>query len=248
MSLSKVEKFLRDTAEFDICLPDQWVTPILLTDSRGRNLQSQVVSDIESSIIWWYGSGWSSSQGLKTLKSDIDDALCRYGRIHVYVWLGTCDLTIKSGTKGQICLNPVHGGDNLMTNLKKISELARKRKFKVTFLELPVYSIRVYNEYMKHADPNSFYEDDKELQSRIRTINEYIVGLNESNQVNPTKLPRFNVDLSNKRKNYGKKSRKYYTFGLLKDGLHPGDRLSKCWLRKICIKIRFDCYPCNRAG
>ena len=242
MSLAKIEKFLRDTTTVDQGLPNLRVTPIILTDSKGRYLKSQISSQIEGSVVWWYGGGWNSDKGLSFLTENIKDAQCRHVRVHVYVWLGTCDLTIRTGTKGHICLNPIHGGENLVQNLEKISDLGRSRKFKVTFLELPVYSIREYNKYHKHSDPESFSEDDKELQLRIKAVNEHIVRINESNQVISTKIPRFNNDLSNKRKNKGKRSRKYYTFGLLKDGLHPNDRLSKCWLRKICIKIRFDCY------
>ena len=248
MSLCKIEKFLKESAEFDKDLPEPWVTPIILTDSKGRCLKAQVDTVIERAIIWWSGSGWNSEMGLKFLKDKILDAQCRYGRIHIYVWLGCCDLTIKTGTKGHICLNPTQSGDNLVTNFNKISEFARIRKFKVTFLEIPMYSIRVYNEYLGHTNPNTFYDDDKELQQRIKAVNDQIIHLNQSNQVIISKIPRFNNDLSNTRKNWGKSSRKYYTFGLLKDGLHPGDRLSKCWLRKICMKIRLDCYPSNSAA
>ena len=50
---------------------------------------------------------------------------------------------------------------NLVTNLNKISENTRIRKFKVIFLEIPMYSIRVYNEYLGHTNPNIVYDDDK---------------------------------------------------------------------------------------
>ena len=56
----------------------------------------------------------------------------------------------------------------------------------------------------------------------MKTVNDQIVQLSQSS-------PKFR-DLitthSTKGKLGGKSSRKYYNFGLPKDGLHPGDRLS----------------------
>lgn len=248
----KVRKFLVDTSNFDAFLPQLKVTPMVLTDSKGSYLKSEVSTAIESSVIWWYNSGWNSDTGLGYLTRNVTAAIRTYGRIHVYVWLGTCDLTKKlrylrsessrAPVRGCIDLNPEHSGARLISNFEKISELARRHKFKLTFLELPVYSIREYNKNRGHDEPDIFSQNDKQLQTRIKVVNEHIERLNNLNQFDNKKIPRFNCDLSRNRKNRGRRSKKYYTFGLYRDGLHPDELLSKCWLRKITIKIKQDCY------
>ena len=87
MSMAKIEKFLRDTTDFDQGLQNPRVTPIVLSDSKGRYLESQISSQIERLVIWWCGGGWNSDKGLSFLTDNIRNAQCRHGRVHVYVWL-----------------------------------------------------------------------------------------------------------------------------------------------------------------
>ena len=107
MSLKKCRKFLRNTEGFDNDLPPIKRQPIVLGDSKVGYLRAQASSYIENEIEWWYGPGWDSTTGRKCLLSKIEDAILTYGRVHLYVWLGTCNLTVKP--KKYVYLNPRHG-------------------------------------------------------------------------------------------------------------------------------------------
>lgn len=239
MSLSKLRKFVQETSGFDDKLPRIKKTPIVLSDSKASYLKSIATSDIEKNIVWWFKKGWNSESGLNFLRANIDEALSSYGEIHLYVWLGTCNLTVKSPGKGYITLNPNDGSAKLIHDLQQISRLADRKKFKVTFFEVPIFSIREWNRYRGHRDPDNFIESDKTLEVRIKVVNEHILRINESNGARSYAL---NVDLCRTRKNRGRKPKKIYYMGILKDGIHPENELSRCWLRKFTIRIKEDCY------
>lgn len=64
-----------------------------LTDSKGRYLRELYNSDIEREIIWWDYSGRTTSKGYSWLVDNLDRQITHLGNVHVYIWLGTCDLT-----------------------------------------------------------------------------------------------------------------------------------------------------------
>ena len=61
MSLSLEDKVKKeDTPNYYAVLPQQKVTLIVFTESKERYLETETVKAIESSMIWWYDSGWNS--------------------------------------------------------------------------------------------------------------------------------------------------------------------------------------------
>lgn len=239
MTTNKLVKFLASTADFDKGLPPSRTTPIVLSDSKASYLKSQVETAIEHQILWWYHSGWTSEQGLKFLHENIDQAIRQYGKIHLYVWLGTCDLTLKSQRNGYIYLNLDHGASRLIHNFEKIVEVSKNKNFRATFLELPYYSIKNWNSNRGHRNPDSFDTQDSLLKDSVKLVNEHINRLNVQNRLNK---PSFNVDLVRCRSNRGRRTKYFNNYNLYKDGIHPDVDLSKCWLRKITLQIRADCY------
>ena len=236
MSLKKCEKFVRNTEGFDSDLPPLTRQPILLGDSKVGYLKTAVTSYIENQIILWYGGGWDSETGLNYLLDNIDGALQKYRQIHLYVWLGTCNLTKKINRF--VYLNPKRGNAQLIYHLELISKVADSKKFKVTFLEIPFFSLRKWNIKKGHRAPETFRVQDKLLQARTKVANEHIQRINRLNRAGFRSL---NVDLEVTRKNRGRKGKKYYTHKLYTDGIHPNHDLSKCWLRKLTLQIKLDC-------
>ena len=72
---------------------EKQLTPCILTDSKGRYLRELYNSDIEREIIWWDYSGRTTSKGYSWLVDNLDRQITHLGNVHVYIWLGTCDLT-----------------------------------------------------------------------------------------------------------------------------------------------------------
>jgi hypothetical protein len=113
---------------------------------------------------------------------------------------------------------------------------------KVTFLEIPVYSIYLWNKAKEHPDPRSFISKDNTLISHILDANHKIRALNNSLSV---RSPGFNNDVYHPitchTKNKHKRARDLYNFNLYL-GIHPKELLAKVWLRKIIQRIRIDCW------
>lgn len=66
---------------------------VVLTNSKGRYLNSLCRNEVELSIKWWNQSGRTTKQGLKWLQDNLDTKIVHLDNISLYVWLGTCNLT-----------------------------------------------------------------------------------------------------------------------------------------------------------
>ena len=69
----------------------------------------------------------------------------------------------------------------LYLNIMKIIKIINRYPgTKVTFLEIPVYSIKNWNESKGHKDPNVFVEQDENLSKQIYTLNGKVREINNS--------------------------------------------------------------------
>ena len=89
----KCMKFIRNTNGFDENLPQLKNTPIVVSDSKGIQLDRLCASQIERTIIWKCAKGRNSSEGLEYIRRNIDYWIRQYCSIWLYVQLGTCDFT-----------------------------------------------------------------------------------------------------------------------------------------------------------
>jgi hypothetical protein len=67
----------------------------VLSDSKARNPRDEVARGIEKDIVWWYKGGATTEKQYDFLCDNLEIKLHRYPNIVLYLWLGTCDLTIK---------------------------------------------------------------------------------------------------------------------------------------------------------
>ena len=103
---------------------------------------------------------------------------------------------------------------------------------KIIFLEIPLYSIRKWNETKGHPNPDCLFSHDLALYERLSLVNDYIKQVNEKINM---KSQRFRLDLRRTRKS---KTRSNYrrvgiTFSGYKDGIHPEPLLARCWLKEL---------------
>ena len=84
---------------------------------------------------------------------------------------------------------------------------------KITFLELPFYSIVKWNSVHNHKEPSSFQEQDRALENRIIQLISEIKKLNKRNQ---TFSPNFDLYRTSKTKRRGGRqvSRRYFNLEL----------------------------------
>lgn len=241
MSKAKLQKFLDKTRESAVGSPK--FKPCILSDSKGNYLRRHAAHPVETEIEWFCKSGSSVENSKRWLQRNIAKKIINFGNIWLYVWLGTCNLTTKN--KQYISLSHSDEGevDFIIKNLRDISTTVNKHPgSKVTFLEIPVYSIVNWNATKGHKQPDSFKEQDVTLATKIYHLNGMIRELNRENSVHS---PEFSSDLSinPKHRKRGKQTTtKKYNFNLYVDGIHPSPVLCKYWLKKIAEQVRRDCW------
>ena len=217
--------------------------PLILTDSKGF-IKKYATNKSEKELEWLSKGGAKTDDSARYLKRTIARQIINYGNIWLYVWLGTCDLTSKNKDK-YISINDEEVIDKLVNEYKGI--IATVKKYpgsKVSFLEIPIYSIQKYNKEQGHKDPSVFSEQDETLKELVYKLNGKIRQINKDLG---THSPELSSDLSKTRKyRCGKsrklKTKKYYNFNLYYDGLHPNLTLGKAWLKKISEQAKRDCW------
>ena len=98
MSSGKLTKYLERPFNFNGRLRCK---PILLADSKGNYLKSHadLINQFHYSIEFQC-RGYSRFQDyFYWLQHNLSNKVAQYGKIVLYVWLGTCDFTVKSDCK-----------------------------------------------------------------------------------------------------------------------------------------------------
>lgn len=70
--------------------------PVILADSKGFYVRDQINNQIDRNIRFWCKGGSRIQDSYNWLKRNINSKIQYIGDIHLYVWLGTCNLTSKN--------------------------------------------------------------------------------------------------------------------------------------------------------
>ena len=220
-------------------------TPVLLSDSKGFCLERQVRVNPERFFEFWCFKSYTASDSLLYLQQNLQSHVQRLGNITLFVWIGTCNLTTKTGKFIDVTSHDSSSAYSLIEQLKEIYKFVRTfgDSVKLVFVHIPVYSIYHFN-CSKGRDWDNYEAKDVILHKNIAIVNQYIDDINRILQVYS---PSLSDDLVKSKKKSKKKvalSRvKYsYTFDPDTDGLHPGQTLSKLWLTRLCRLVHKFCY------
>lgn len=247
MSLSSLQKYINENP---VSLPTgiQDTTVIVVSDSKGLYLRNQVQNIVpERNIIWKSVPGRSSQQAVDYIISNVDYFINRYKKVLLLVWTGTCDLTHKVSYSTGLCapnrkykkyidlsgtsVDDIIQQYHRVTNLNAIYGNA----FRVLILEVPYYSISIWNFSKGHPNSDIYLENDKILHQKITELN---LKIKDINQVYGLHAPRFSLDLIRHRKSNKTKSASTVSYSLLlSDGIHPGVTLSKHWIRRLVLTV-----------
>lgn len=235
MSDSKLQSFLDRPTKYS---PTKQKV-ILLSDSRGRYLEPYNQSGWNIEFV--YKSGARLAQGYYWLKSNICSLVKQYDSIHLFIWLGTCDVTQKFGPSITLRHNSLEESFSYITGqICRFCELvANYPTIKLVFLEIPPYSLLKWYEYKQLGITKELSEQNLELHRRICVINEFI---QERNDCIGVESPRFKLDLYNIRKASGKTGRKSLSFKHYLDGIHPDEILSRVWLKRLMERSFYMSY------
>lgn len=221
-------------------------TPVVFSDSKGKYLEKKVADKHEREIKWWTKSGVNTNEGYIWLQNKLKSKIKKIGNIWLYVWLGTCDITSKHKKYISLASEDDQSVSTAYNNIQKINDLIKQfPNCRVTFLEIPIFSIKEWNEHKKHHTPDQFKDQDLKLEEQVYNLNSKIRTTNVENN---THSPVFSTDLiktskTRKGDHHNKfTKRRSVNFKLYLDGIHPGHLLSKVWLKKITQQAIRDCY------
>ena len=228
--------------------------PIFLSDSKARYIQSHVyfIKQFGYEIEFNFFGGARFWNYFIWLQKNLASKVEKYGDIVLYIWLGTCDLTVKH-TEYQNVGNKVkklqyidlrHTSDSFAVNYIKeqvdkfIQYVSNFPSVKIVFLEIPCYSIVQYNKHLRYPQSDGFLEKEYILNERIGIINDYIREVNLSSGLT---TPRFKFDLIKYRKKAGGVLKRTLDYSGYFDGLHPGTTLAKTWMKRIVVHMLYFC-------
>lgn len=240
MSENSLKKFLNRPSPF----PPTNQKVVVLSDSKGRYLEKN--RQPQWNVKFYYKSGRRLAEGLYWLRGNIRYLNRANDTVHLYVWLGTCDLTRKVGSQLELRHSSLEECYSCVTQqiCRFYRLVSQYPSIKIIFLEIPPYSMVQWHQTKHVVVDDSLHRQEFELYKRICLVNEFIQEKNDSLHVIS---PRFKLDLTNIRKAAGKESRRSISFRHYIDGIHPSDLLSVVWLKRI-IECSFRlCYEsCNR--
>lgn len=236
MSNSQLLKYLERPMEFKSLVS----RPVLISDSKGVYLKRHLDLLKKSRIFVQFECrpGARFANFITWLKKNLSNLVQQHGWITLYIWLGTCDTTQKSGiyidlryVDSTLCVKNIVQHIDLF-----VSFIGQFKEGVPIFLEIPPYSVVEWNRAKGHSNPQIFKEKDKTLNETIGILKDYIKNVNSVCLVTG---PRFKLDLLKYRKEKGKCQRVSYNFQLYVDDIHPCSMLARVWLKRLieCICI-----------
>ena len=238
MSERRLTKYLEKRCLF-VEKPRQF-KPVIFSDSKGNYIQEWANNEFVGRQIEWRTYRGATTRDLVTRIGDsLNTLISRHGKIHIYLWSGTCDLTVKDGRYIKLRPNPDHILGQLTGELMSLEESATNRGFKITLLNVPNYSLVTWNSIKGHPNPTQFTADDIELRRRVQVINTVIDDINLRRDV---RSPKFNADTERPHKHKNGLTQYTTNWSLYRDGVHPGPLLSQVWMRSICVEIQKGCF------
>ncbi|CAC5389908.1 unnamed protein product [Mytilus coruscus] len=162
MSEIKLEKFSNKPIIEPIIEGVKTYTPIIYSDSKGTSLRENIFHPLQENIVWKCFKGSKSRDSVKWLEKNIKSLVLKYNRIWLYIWIGTCDITTLDRSTFLINLTSEDTSEiveQITTNFQLIVQIiSAYPQCKVTFLEIPIYSIRKWNYSHGHMNPIEFLE------------------------------------------------------------------------------------------
>jgi len=242
MSEKKIIDYLQ--APRSITIGTRFLRPVIISDSKGVYLKHQIRHPEDRQLVWWNKSGTTIERELHWLGEHIHDKIRELGDIHLYIWLGTCNLTKKNkdGTISLTSQQP-NAAINIFTKLIKFQELlVPYPNCRTTIVEIPYYSITNWNTKVKGQRSDDRLNQDRELHAQIDQLNESIHQFNDSNSVQSPLLNLHTKASKQVKRGRNKPRKKYTNYQLYADGIHPKHLLAKAWLAEFSQRIRKDCW------
>ena len=243
MSYLKVIKETSNLLSEEGSLGEQEADPgqiYIITDSKGKYIKPVIPGRLRSKINIFYKSGANINSEI------IDEAIQKIKHEHypiVLIWLGTCEITTKTGKFCTLSKYPYQQVEEILTQYREAKDKIKhsNRNANIYFMECPYYSILTWNKSQgKKYSSNEEREVqklDNELKSVVNYFNQQLMLINREHIV-----PRISQDqiIASKRKR-SRRTKYRVNYRLLYDGIHPKRILARLWIHrfvKLARKIR----------
>ena len=218
----------------------RYKTPILVSDSKGftlRNACSQQEFPLES----WCIAGAEISVLVDLIEERIEKAIKRHRNIVIYLWSGTCDLTVKEGKFIKLRNRNNKTIDLIVKQYKRAIKIVdRFPRAEIKIVDCPILSIVNFNKTKGHKQPATFRVDDFKVTNQIKELNKRIVQLNDNLGKNTIRTSKYYFRSRNVKSGGRRKSVKISINQ--RDGVHPGQLLSLAITKQLLIDTYSECY------
>lgn len=160
----------------------------------------------------------------------------------IYLWSGTCDLTVKDKSTGSLTLRFKEIEDGKKHYEEQVSKIlsltSTYSRIQLCLMHVPTYSIESWTIYKETGgDKKTAHQDDEILARQVKEINNFISAFNKDGGFMYSIL-HFVVMNNRKTKNRTEQ----LTPALYRDGIHTRNLLAGVWIRRRMERIQRDCY------
>ena len=243
MSLTKITNYLAKP----ITTPanTQIWHPILLSDSKAYSIKNNNTGLFP--LEPWAESGANLENRVTYLERRLPRALETHNRLVIYLWAGTCDLTIKpERSSKKIVVADFNDGFyvEFFAQIKRAFTLAKRYpgRVQLKLVDLQPVSIIEWNKTYRITthNPEATAKDDRNITEAVQKINRRLreIAIEEGSS-----LVYFSKFINKSRgRGRARQSRYSINVNLLSDGVHPGPQLSKAFVRVLQEDINKTCY------
>lgn len=237
---TRLKQYIRDQPHKP-CNKEKYRTPILVSDSKGFTLRNHS-PDSEFPFELWCCSGARTHKLVDLIEERITKAVKRHGKIVIYLWAGTCDITQKAGKYIRLRSSSNKAVEEIISEYNRAIKIVEKfhTQAKLKIMDCPISSIQQWNKNKGHYNPSIFKSEDSNLTKQITFLNKKIWCINKKLGTNSVRTSQFYF---RSRKERSHRSRKSIKISLNnKDGVHPGKLLSLAITKKLLLDSYKECF------
>ena len=248
VSATNIRKYIREQPQKPSGVQNR--TPILVSDSKGFTLRNYCPNLLFPFELWCI-PGARTTKLTDLIRDRTDKAIVRHGKIAIYIWSGTCDLTVKDGESTSIRLRNKDNRtiDNIVSELKSLIRFLDRYGSNVVLriVDCPVLSITSWNKQHLHKkelstkDIAKYKLEDLKLTEQISKLNKRIWYLNYKLGYEPIKTSQFYFRTRGGRRKHSLIHSVRTTLNK-KDGVHPGKVISLVFTKLLLIDSYKECF------
>lgn len=243
MSASNVRKYFKEEPQKPTGVQNR--IPILASDSKGYTLK-KYCPELRFPFELLCIPGARTSKLTDLIRDRTDQALARHGKIIIYLWSGTCDVTVKEGKSIRLRNKDCKSIEHILSEFKSLIRYLDKYGSRVILriVDCPLLSISKWNN--KHLKPSTkeiekYKKEDKLLTEQLTTLNKRIWQLNLNLGFQPIKTSQFYFRTRGGKNKTTLRHSVRITLNK-QDGVNPGKTISLIFCKLLLLDSYKECF------